>query len=125
LYNLNSQPAYCSLKQIKIQDTGYKIQDTGYKIQDTGYKIQDTRFRIQDTRFRIQDTGYRMLGMPDIPQYTHVGVQKHPASLRGVGSTSRRPETRIQDQSILAMAKFKYSILCNYGIITINHSDFL
>jgi hypothetical protein len=64
------------------------IQDPGYKIQDSGYRIQDTGYKIQDTGSRIQDSG-----------------------------------SRNQDQSILAIlfiatAKFQYSILCNFMVIS-------
>jgi hypothetical protein len=48
---------------------------------------------------QMLDAGYQM---PDIKDYLKSENEKHPVSLRGVGSTSRRPEASIQYQLMLA-----------------------
>jgi|GEM_PF-5291869 len=62
-------------------------------------QMLDALYRIQDTRFKIHD------------------------ALMMKSNNIWYPETRIQDQSILAMvfiatAKFEYSNLCNYRVDT-------
>jgi hypothetical protein len=74
--------------------------------------IQDTGYRIQDTGFRIRDA----LGMKSKNIQISVSSPRRARGLSLSKAVEPYPETRIQDQSILATAKFDYSILCNYRV---------